>query len=417
MLKIDFCSKFNYPNDIRRLLEKTIDALDKEGVLSVIALGSLPRGELSYRIENGVLILFSDIELMVVTKDKICMGKQIVFFAALNKLKKEFQKAGPLFDITVEFVSLRDFKRLPFKVRFYDMKRSGAVIYGQDVMSEMPEFTARDLDREDTNNIILRRLLAILLYLPKELIEKRITHSAEDVFKYVLARNAMDIATVALFRKGVFLPTYREKVEYVASHPDDFINDFGPDLPGFLTKCLGIKLRTDLGRSVTDLFGDTVGYFRSILSLILKDNGVSMDPKRGMLPLIGKSAAGTFGEKDITRTKFELVLRSDNVSILQKRVRAVSSYSILGCMAFFLLNIDGSACLFLKGDRRCLSVLDDSWWTLTRLGVMSGTEALPMDFAGRFLYLRGRFFSDFYVKFMAPAMSERVTEILAWRYE
>lgn len=52
-----------------------------------------------------------------------------------------------------------------------------------------------------------------------------------------------------------------------------------------------------------------------------------------------------------------------------------------------------------------------------RLGVLSGKEVLPIDFVNRFLALREKFFLDFYVKFMAPATAEHVTEILNWKYE
>lgn len=43
-LKLDFCTKFNYPEEIRGLLRKVIEILDGKDTLSIIALGSLPRG-------------------------------------------------------------------------------------------------------------------------------------------------------------------------------------------------------------------------------------------------------------------------------------------------------------------------------------------------------------------------------------
>ena len=134
------------------------------------------------------------------------------------------------------------------------------------------------------------------------------------------------------------------------------------------------------------------------------------------MPLTRRSKNDIFGEKDITKTKFEFILKSPSLNLLQKRLKGLS-FSFLGCTVFFLLNIDKSACLFFKSDRRSLSVLDDSWWALMKLGVLSGEEPLPADFIDRFLVLREKFFSDFYVKFMAPGLIESVTEALNWRYE
>src|SRR3989338_7134424 len=159
-----------YGKEIETLLEEIVKVLKREDVLSVMALGSLPRGELSYRVKNGNLELFSDIELMVVTKRK--MGREeILLIERLKSLKNKFQPKNPLFDIAVEFFSLQDFKRLPYRVRFYEARESGKVLFGQDLRGMIPKVNAQNRDIEDTNNIILRRLLSILLYFPKELFE------------------------------------------------------------------------------------------------------------------------------------------------------------------------------------------------------------------------------------------------------
>lgn len=415
-LKLDFCQKFNYPGEIESLLKKIVEALNRKGVLSIMTLGSLPRGELSYRIKNGDLTLFSDIDLLVITEYKLSKEKMNFLSSLLKDLGKKFQPLNPLFDIKIEFFSLQDFKRLPFKVRFYELKETGKVLFGQDLRYMMPKFDINDRDIKDTNSIVLRRLLHMLLYFPKELLEDRKKDFIQDFFKYVVTRNALDIATVLLFQKGICLTTYKEKVEYIVLRSDDFIDDFGSDFPAFLTRCLKIKLDMDFNQSLISLFEDTLKYFRSLLVYILKNNGVDLGKKEGLLPLIRKSKNDIFGETNITRTKFEFVLNSPNLNILQKRLRAIS-YSFLGCMVFFLLSTNESAQLFLKADRRSLSVLDDSWWILMRLGVLSGKESLPIDFVNRFLVLREKFYFDFYIKFVDPEMTEYVEEILNWRYE
>lgn len=415
-LKLDFCHKFNYPEEIRGLLRKVIEILDRKDTMSIIASGSLPRGELSYRVKNGKLELFSDMDIAVVTEGAINGKKRTFLIERLKELKLKFQPANPLFGINVGFFSLQDFRKLPFKVIFYDLKESGKTLLGKELRHMIPGFDVKNLDIEDTNNIILRRLFHILLYLPRELLEEKENDSALDVFKYTLARNSLDIATAVLFQKGIFLSTYKERVDYIVSKFDDFISDFGLDFSSFLTRCLKIKLGIDSDYPPTELFKDAINYFRLFLVYTLKNNGIDPGKGESLLPLTRRSKNDIFGEKDITKAKLEFILKSPSLNLLQKRLSGLS-FSLLGCMVFFLLNINESARLFLRSDRRSLSVLDDSWWALMKLGVLSGEEPLPAGFIGRFLVLREKFFLDFYVKFMAPGLIEPVTEALNWRYE
>lgn len=415
-LKLDFCSKFNYPEEIQVLLKRIVEVLDRKDVLSIMALGSLPRGELSYRKKNQKLVLFSDIDLTVITKARISKQQRTLLIKSLKDLRRRFQPGNPLFDITVEFFTLQDIKKLPFKVRFYELKESGEALFGQDIRHMIPKFDVSNLNIKDTNNIISRRLLSMLLYFPRELFLDKKTDFTQDVFKYIITRNALDIATVLLFQRGIFFPTYRERVEYIVSKSDNFISDFGSDFPDFLIRCLKVKLDMDFNQPLIALLEDALKYFRLLLIHTLRSNGVDLEMEKGLSTLIKKSKNDIFGEVDITKVKFKFILKSPNLNMLQKRLNALW-YSFLGCTIFFLLNMNESAYLFLKADRRGLSVLDDSWWVLMRLGVLSGQEPLPIDFVNRFLVLREKFFLDFYIKFMAPGMAERIKEILNWRYE
>ena len=415
-LNLDFCSKFNYPKEIQELLRKIVGILTGEGVLSILTLGSLPRGELSYRIKNGKLTMFSDIDLLVVTEHWTNRERQAVLIKKLRDLRKKFQSVNPLFDITAEFLSLHELKKLPFKVIFYDLKESGKAIFGQDIRYMIPEFDAGTQNVKDTNNIILRRLFFMLLYFPKELLEDKKIASAQDAFQYIVARDGLHIATVLLFQEGLFFPTYRERVEYITSKADDFISDFGPDFPDFLTKSLKAKLDMDFSQSLTPLLEETLRYLKLLLSRTLKNNGVDIKMEQGLSILLKRTKKDIFGERDITKTKLKFVLKSPNPHILQKRLKALF-YSFLGGIIFFLLNMNEALCLYLKDDRRCLSVLDDSWWALVRLGILSGEEDIPEDFVNRFLALREDFFLKFYIKFMVPEIAGHVEKALNWKYE
>lgn len=413
-INLDFCFQFNYPKEIEELLKKIIQVLDIRGILSVIALGTLPRGELSFRLVDKKLQLFSDIEFVIIADGRINKKQQIILKRQLQELAKEFQPNNPFFDIAVEFFSLRKFKKLPFKVRFYELKESGKVLLGQDVRNLIPEFNWGNRQIKDANNIILRRLFSILLHFPKQLFDLEKNNSAREAFKYVLARNSLDIATVILFEKGIFLSTYKDKVDYIISNQSNFINDFGPDFPIFFKKCLKIKLEMDFSQDFLGLFEDTIENLKRLLAYILRKNGVKVN--KSLLSVIKNTKKDIFGEKDITTVKAKFIFKSFNINIFWRRLKSFQ-YSFLGCIIFFLVNMNEAVYLFLRGDKRSLSVLDDSWWILTRLGLLSGSEPLPLDFINRFLILREKFFLNFYLKFMNPLMSQQIKKVLNFNYE
>lgn len=415
-LNLDFCRKFNYPDEVRSLLKEIVDILTRKEVVSIIALGSLPRGELSYRRKDGILELFSDIDLYVVTKSKVIKSDKESFLKNTRDLGHRFQPKNPLFEINIEFFILQDFKKLPFRVRHYETRESGEVLFGQDIKNIIMRFNQKDQDLKDTNNIILRRLFHILLYLPGDLIEGKGSDFKQDIFKYVVARNCLDIATVLLFQRGIFITTYRDRVEYIASNSNEFIDHFGKDFPDFLIRCLNVKLNMDFSQSLASLFEDALKYFKLLLVYTLENNGIGLKKRDNLLPLIERSKVDIFGEANITRTKFEFILKSSNFQTLLKRLNALS-YSFLGSIIFYFLDMNESALLHLKGDRRSLSILDDSWWILMRLGILNGKESIPSDFVNRFLVLRKKFFFDFHVKFESPEGTERIEKLINWRYE
>ena len=153
----------------------------------------------------------------------------------------------------------------------------------------IPDVDAHNVHIQDTNNILLRRLLSLLLYFPRALFGGKKNVFAENVFKYIVARDSLHIATILLFQKGIFLPTYRERVEYIVSHSNTFMSDFDSGFHAFLERCLRIKLAMDFSQSLVSLYADALKYFRLLLIYMLKQNGVAMGKGGSILPVVNKS--------------------------------------------------------------------------------------------------------------------------------
>jgi hypothetical protein len=155
-------------------------------------------------------------------------------------LEREFGQRNPLFHIDVIFRERHRLRTLPRIIFTYELKANGQVLDGEDVRPLLPEVTLANLDLRNTNEILIKRLWAILLHTPRRLLYGPLTRLEEMVWGYVLCRNALDLTTVLLPHCGVLLPSYGERVKHLAEHYGQLglASRFGEEFPAFLTACL-----------------------------------------------------------------------------------------------------------------------------------------------------------------------------------
>jgi hypothetical protein len=152
------------------------------------------------------------------------------------------------------------------------MKANGKVLYGEDVLSQVPTVTLDNLDLKNTNEILYKRLWALLLHLTESFITGQQLKTAEKrVTGYILCRNALDTTTVLLPHQKILLPTYQQRVTELKEQYEtfDFAHDFGPKFPDFLQQCA--ILRQTLQFDDLDLrawYRDTITYLTLALNQI-----------------------------------------------------------------------------------------------------------------------------------------------------
>jgi hypothetical protein len=94
------------------------------------------------------------------------------------------------------------------------------VLYGADVLGEVRPVTARTLDRQNTHEILMKRLMAIAEAVPPGVAGGAASDElALRAYRVALARNPLDVPTVLLPEAGVLLSTYQERVSYWSDHP------------------------------------------------------------------------------------------------------------------------------------------------------------------------------------------------------
>jgi hypothetical protein len=143
----------------------------------------------------------------------------------------------------------------------------------------MPDVTVQNLDRKNANEILYKRLWALLLYLPQEFFESCLTPETMSVATYVLVRNALDLTTVLLPYEGVLLPSYAQRVEHVAANYASLQlrTAFGADFPQFLEACLASRNTLSWEGSLIELYARVVDYLDLALEYVLARQGCPVD--------------------------------------------------------------------------------------------------------------------------------------------
>ena len=274
---LSFCEKYQYPPEIRQQLTTILGDIDKyislENVHSVLLLGSTPRGELSYRYENEKLDIFSDYDMLIITKRRKTMAERELKMR-LKQREVEFCRDNPLFQIDVGCLSLARFKIQASSVWTYETKENSVCIYGRDVRHLLPQVTVEKLDLGNTNELILIRLWNMLLYIPQNVVLGRQSEYENIIFKYIQARNALDITTIFLPNVGIFLPTYTQRVEYILRNCDQlkFQEIFGETFAEFLSTCLKGRRNNEFYYSLIEMYRNTLAGYTCLIKYILQIN-------------------------------------------------------------------------------------------------------------------------------------------------
>jgi len=242
--QLGFCAAYHYPDKIRSLLSYILDRLGErlgwDQVVSVILYGSTSRGELSY-IDKGNIDLFSDFELEVVTVNRV--PAKIIQGIKADLGKDKMGIANPLFHVDISFntrLGYRIKKIFDRRIANYEMKETGKVLYGEDLLRSFPRIDVNNLDMGNTNQLILVRLWMQLLFLPPSFPGLQAGAREEQLVKYCLVRNALDVLTIYLPNAGVLLPTYKARLEYIRQHKDKLAG-LPEDYGRFLEECYHAK--------------------------------------------------------------------------------------------------------------------------------------------------------------------------------
>jgi len=177
-----------------------------EKIVSIICSGSIARNEYSIFKTTDSNMLFSDLDLLIVLKNKYKLKPLVIKMTNdINFQLKSKSFYSPFFKIVTSVCSISDLKSLPRIFRNYETKESGKVIYGKNILNIIPEVNIDNIDKIDLNRLLVERLY-----------QQYIFNNQVDSFLYksfFLCRNILEIPSILLPYIGILKSSYAERVE------------------------------------------------------------------------------------------------------------------------------------------------------------------------------------------------------------
>lgn len=404
-----------YPETIQAHLDAIITAITETlKTESIILLGSTARNEVSFLLDQqGDIELFSDYEFLIVVKKRPSSSQRNTLQAKLTQLEQQINNPNPLFHIDFIIREERRLKSLQPIIFMVEMKENGRVLYGRNCLSEIPTVTLENLDLYNANEILYKRLWAILIHLPENfIIEQNMNASEKRVTSYILCRNALDITTVLLPHEGILLPTYQQRVAKLHKiYPTlSFASNFGSRFPDFIQTCLELRQTLQFDTvSLLTWYEETIKY----LTLALNQIGFEIS-----VPSKGK----VFNEWPISRGEWYNLAQMSKTHAQYSGIPAALKWLYAPKKSWLtagLLEMHQSLIAWKQGDDiTAVNQLKKSQQILNKL-LMQKTAISPAPFPLCWLELRQEWaeFWRTYICLNDPKYIERFTRITTWPYQ
>lgn len=258
--------RLGYDRVVRELIRSAVEVFSE--ILkpaSVILVGSASRAELSYRRYDNKFEFFSDLEFIIISD---VSEKQVGDVQrAIRKLEAPFQ-LNPLFHIDYSILNSAEFKHNAAfgHIRTLEMIENGEIVYGKNLLRDLPSVSIDHLEPGRLRELILIRLFNMLLYTPYNIVKKKYDSHTELLYKYILARNLLEIPTILLPFLGVCRTSYSTRLQWLKENGEVLIaNGIDLDFVEAQEKALRGKMDLCFSDSMPTILEETLKYYRKLI--------------------------------------------------------------------------------------------------------------------------------------------------------
>lgn len=266
---------FGYPDIVAEHLTEILATVESH-ISALMLTGSTARGELTCMAIEGSIRVMGDYEFLLVPLAPAAENSARIR-ASLAHLEEAWMKDHPLCHIDVTILARRQLSRLPATLQTYENRINGIPLVGEDIRPAMRPVSLSNLDFKELNEILLWRLMALMLYAPKALVEGVSLNQIEDLtYRYLIYRNVLDLSTWMLPRQGILLPSFTQRVEFLQerSHALPWLKHYPTNFVAFLREAMEVKRGQIPVRPLADLHRQALEFFSIGLETLLDEAGV-----------------------------------------------------------------------------------------------------------------------------------------------
>lgn len=196
------------------------------GLRSVILTGGYGRGEGCVKQINGRQSLINDFDIYVVTQRYVpdayleevasrcshLVGKGGMAHPEAFEERYSFDR---FFHVDIRCLVASRMRLLPPTIRYYEMKRNGALLHGEDTLSLLPDIRTEDLPPAEGLRLIMNRMMLLLMaFDPRFVLEPGYMSDEEGaILTYYVAKSYSTAAEALLLYAGEYAPSYTERAE------------------------------------------------------------------------------------------------------------------------------------------------------------------------------------------------------------
>ena len=239
--------------EIKHYLDITCQVILKYlPVRSILLTGSFGKGEGSVEIVNGKVYPLNDFDIYTVVDKKI---DEDLIFLIENEVcdllglqpYDEFETTTTQLDtfmVDIKCFTKKQICSLPPLLKFYEMKHASQVLYGENSVEYIPDYSIGDIPLSDGARFLLNRMCYTLHTFSTEYLDGKIPDNGKTMI-YGCHKALCECATALLLLKGEMAATYQERSRifsriYFEKHPDLSLKI--PDLPQKIAESTDFKL-------------------------------------------------------------------------------------------------------------------------------------------------------------------------------
>lgn len=215
------------------------------GEISMLLLGSLSRGEASWKRINGVDTIVSDIE--VLTLLPVGFSKIERLYQLFDEVKTKCfpDQKSSLFHIDYCICCCGyNMSKMERKLLTYDANVFAYTVVGKDYKYTMPKVTYYNINMQDIWEVLVHRIFSVLYW------GKPLKDSGNmEEYRYNIAKNSLDLMTVLLINKGQLVSGFSNRLEAIKKL------NISKEIKLYFEYCLSVKFSTkcELFYSIEDM--------------------------------------------------------------------------------------------------------------------------------------------------------------------